>query len=317
MKIPVCLFLAVAASGCGQDGLPPAPEWKATVKVVDEAGQPMSRAEVTIGYYVPPPAGQSIATDAKRGKTDTNGLFTASERSRSVDLFFGAVRDGYYKSRRTYELGAAYQYDPVKWSPTVTLVLKKIGQPIPMYAKRVGTKVPIEGQPIGFDLKAGDWVGPFGEGQETHFLFTVHRSIFSDREYEGTVKLTFPNPGDGIIPLPPAPDTGSQLLLPPVAPDAGYAPELVWHHSTTEKPGPVLGYFFRVHTVLDEQGNVQSALYGKMHGDVQFYPGTKVPKAGMSFLYYLNPEPNSRNVEFDPKRNLMKKLGPSEHVRDP
>ena len=52
-------------------------------------------------------------------------------------------------------------------------------------------------------------------------------------------------------------------------------------------------YFFRVRTVLDEHGNVKSALYGKIYGDF------------MQFTYYLNPTPNDHNIEFDPPRNLL------------
>jgi len=37
----------------------------------------------------------------------------------------------------------------------------------------------------------------------------------------------------------------------------------------------------------------------------------------MGFDYYLNPTPNDRNVEFDPKRNLMKNLKPLEEVTEP
>ena len=64
-------------------------------------------------------------------------------------------------------------------------------------------------------------------------------------------------------------------------------------------------YFFRVRTVLDENGKVKSALYGKIYGDF------------MHFSYYLNPTPNDRNVEFDPKQNLLKKLTPLEAVTEP
>jgi hypothetical protein len=64
-------------------------------------------------------------------------------------------------------------------------------------------------------------------------------------------------------------------------------------------------YFFRIRTVLDEEGNVKSACYGKIYGDF------------MDFRYYLNPTPNSRNVEFDPKRNLLQGLKPDEQVDKP
>jgi hypothetical protein len=60
-----------------------------------------------------------------------------------------------------------------------------------------------------------------------------------------------------------------------------------------------------VRTVLDEMGNIKSAHYGKIYGDF------------MQFKYYLNPTPNDRNIEFDPKRNLLKNLKAMEQVREP
>jgi hypothetical protein len=66
-----------------------------------------------------------------------------------------------------------------------------------------------------------------------------------------------------------------------------------------------LGFFFRVRTVLDEHGNVKNARYGKIYGDF------------MDFGYFLNPEPNSRNVEFDPKHNLPGGLKSTEQADAP
>ncbi len=56
---------------------------------------------------------------------------------------------------------------------------------------------------------------------------------------------------------------------------------------------------------MDERGNIVSAHYGKIYGDF------------MQFSYYLNPTPNDRNVEFDPKQNLLKNLKSDEGVSAP
>jgi hypothetical protein len=57
--------------------------------------------------------------------------------------------------------------------------------------------------------------------------------------------------------------------------------------------------------VLDENGNVKNALYGKIYGDF------------MQFKYFLNPMANDLNIEFDPKRNLLGGLQSVEQVGDP
>jgi hypothetical protein len=106
--------------------------------------------------------------------------------------------------------------------------------------------------------------------------------------------------------------------MPHSATKEGYQSALTWsYHNFTETSEPASGYFFRVRTVLDSNGNVQSALYGKIQGDVKFYVGTKAPRAGIGFQYYLNPTPNSRNVEFDPKQNLLGGLKSFERVTAP
>ena len=84
-----------------------------------------------------------------------------------------------------------------------------------------------------------------------------------------------------------------------------------------ERPKAVFGYSIRVRTVLDENGNVKSSLYGKINGDIRFYVGTKVPRSGIGFTYCLNPTPNDRNIEFDPKHNLLGGLQSFELVREP
>lgn len=97
----------------------------------------------------------------------------------------------------------------------------------------------------------------------------------------------------------------------------GYEPELTLSFSSSKHPAPVFGYCFRVRAVLDRDGNVKSALYGKIAGNFRFYAGTIAPTSGMGFDYYLNPKPNDRNVEFDPMRNLVKDLKPLEEVEEP
>ena len=68
---------------------------------------------------------------------------------------------------------------------------------------------------------------------------------------------------------------------------------------------PNKNYYFRVRTKVDDRGNIVSAHYGKIYGDF------------MQFKYYLNPTINDRNVEFDPKQNLITNLKPGEGVSAP
>ncbi len=206
-------------------------------------------------------------------------------------------------------------YDPTRWNLTPTWVLKRIRQPIAMYAKSVNLGLPVIGDAVGYDMTVGDWVAPYGSGKDSHILFTGNLDKRSERDFDYELTVSFPNPGDGIqefsVPQTRFPNHGSALRSAHAAPPDGYQP--MWVQRRTRSPGkpeqnnidPNRNYYFRVNTVLDENGNVKSALYGKIYGDF------------MQFRYYLNPTPNDRNVEFNPKRNLLKEVKPTEQVSEP
>ncbi len=284
-------------------------DWKVTLKVLDETGQPVANANASVSYYNNR-MGASI-----NGLTDTNGIFTATHPSYGGEIGFAVEKAGYYAMRELYILG--FTYDLVKWNPMKTIVLKKIGNPIPMYAKREEAKLQQEDKPMGFDLMAGDWVTPIGKGFHADMFFAVHRKIINNREYDCTLIVTFPNKGDGIIVAPSEPDTGSEFRTSRTAAENGYVPELDLHYSNTNSPEAVFGYFIRVRTELNPDGTIKSTLYGKIADNFRFYAGTIAPTSGMGFTYYLNPTPNDRNVEFNPKRNLIKDLNPLEQVKEP
>jgi len=315
MKIIVCQLIIALAVICAsaQTSTKSAPEWKATVKVVDEVGQPVADANVEIGFYVQPPLDQSVAMDSIVGKTDTNGLFTTSHLSTgSISLGFQVTKVGYYPTTKGHEFAKFKENDPAKWNPNVTLVLKKIGQPIPMYAKSVNLGMPVFDKPTGFDLMAGDWIAPYGKGINADIVFEAHLDQRAENDADYNLTVSFPKTGDGIQEFTVSEaEKGSGLLSSHEAPTDGYQSQ--WVQTRNRKPGqPEKGnldlnrnYFFRIRTVLDENGNVKSAFYGKIYGDF------------LKFRYYLNPTPNSRNVEFDPKQNLLGGLKSTEQVSAP
>jgi hypothetical protein len=284
-------------------------EWRVTLKVLDEQHNPIAGASANVGYYT-----NSIGASSG-GSTDTNGIFCTSHASYGGSLGFAAESQGYYSTRQTYKI--PFVYDELRWNPTQNMILRVIGHPIPMYAKRVETKIQKENGPLAFDLQAGDWVTPDGKGEHADIFFTLHRNIINDREYDATLTATFPNREDGIVVAPSESIAGSAFKTSRTAIENGYNPQLSLHYTHLEHPESVFGYFFRVRTVLDDNGNIKSALYGKISGNFRFYAGTRAPRAGMGFDYYLNPTPNDRNVEFNPKKNLVRDLKPDENVSEP
>ena len=169
-----------------------------------------------------------------------------------------------------------------------------------MYVRSVDLAVPEVGTEIGFDFTAGDWVAPLGKGKYTDILFRSELEQKTRDDFHMRLFVSFPNKQDGLQSFDaPSGRRGSSLKSSYEAPADGYLSE--WTQFRLKKPNSPeesnidlnRNYYFRVRTVLDEQGRIKSANYGKIYGDF------------MQFRYYFNPEPNSRNVEFDPAKNLF------------
>jgi hypothetical protein len=287
-------------------------KWTVMLKVVDDDGKPVAEADAWVVYMLPPRPGQTsydkLGSAKIEGLTDTNGVFSASHSSSSQSLAWGlgihVQKTGYYPTYLNYQLYLPDQFDAQKvyanHNPTLEMVLKKIGKPIPMYAKNIESlRVPELNKAIGYDLMIGDWVGPYGKGINAELFFTEKHT---DPQSGYILSMSFPNPGDGIqeFTVPDA-EKGSGLRSAHAAPVDGYQSEV----AQTEMTNPKRNFYFRVRTKLDENGNVVSARYGKIYGDLA------------QFTYYLNPTINDRNVEFDPKQNLLKNLKSNEGVESP
>lgn len=310
------------------------PESMFTVRVTDEDGGVITNAEVHAGFVesIKPGWGWGGGKEIQwQGRTDTNGLCVVTSTCEG-EAGIAAGKDGYYWSsgyqvQFTNLVGTAVKkWQP--WNPIVDVVLKKIGNPIPMYARWVrDATIPKEGASVGFDLQNGDWVAPYGKGEVVDIVFRLDRAPsrvvpgrYGDtRLFDDRLTISFPNEDDGIQSvLLPHRGGRSNLRLPATAPENGYASNLVkrvaQEHDKPTSPNieEDANYFFRVRTKKDDKGNLVSALYGKIHGDFSGFDYGK-----LTFTYYLNPESNDRNVEFDPTKNLFKNLSSLEKVRAP
>lgn len=314
------------------------PDAKITVKVVDEAGQPIEGANAGIGFRKP--SGQTfggIIGKGQRGLTDANGLFTAQGATEPF-VGIGASKEGYYRSFTKYNFNynesgmiGFRKWQP--WNPTVEVVLKKKIKPIPLYAVKQGIDneqslaIPGLNEFFGYDLIARDWVVPYGQGTHKDFLFKLDvskvdpkKGRYGESFFDVAFTLKFSNPGDGILSVMDKPNDGSELRLPHHAPVSGYQAERVWRYASTNKdninPFPEdQNYFFRVRTEMDDKGNVTSALYGKIHGNIHFGISKRNAQNELedhiAFIYYLNPKSNDTNLEYDPEKNLFEGLPPN------
>jgi hypothetical protein len=308
MKYIISLMLAMAVGGRVQ--AQDFHDWKVNFKIIDDAGQPIQGAEATVFYDRMAMPDNSIDPGKITGLTDATGAFMASHHDTTYGLRFRVQKDGYYSTDWTEDFHRVFS--PEKLNRNLNLVLKKIGKPIAMYAKSVNLGMPVFEKPAGFDLIVGDWVAPYGKGIDADMIFEAHLDKRADNDADYRLTVSFPKAGDGIQEfIVPDAEKGSDLRSPREVPADGYKPQ--WVQTRNRKPGQSetgnlnsnRNYFFRVRTKLDENGKVVSAHYGKIYGDF------------MQFRYYLNPTRNSRNIEFDPKQNLLGGLQSFEQVTSP
>ncbi len=198
--------------------------------------------------------------------------------------------------------------------------------------------IPVEDKPAGFDFEIGDWVSPYGQGKVADILFSYEKEFveFASipsrtleqvresykrrcksegiayteegfREFAGKwdsrFEVSFPGEKEGIQMVEERFNVHSALRMPHEAPTDGYKNGFTVEKLHTDEPRIArgdIGYFLRTRVKLDENGEIESANYAKIYGEIEF-----LPTGYVYFHYYFNPTPNDRNLEFDTKRNLF------------
>jgi hypothetical protein len=305
-------FLGLLSAGCE-------PTAKITVRTVDDSQRPVPDVAITMSFEHNRNPNRRTRI---RGVTDTNGEFTGMSKT-SGHVNFGARKTGFYTSiGEPFEGGQEQNGRWKPWNPTISLIMRQILNPIPLLVRQAQVRTTNYVGTASYDLLVGDWTPPFGNGTNADLTFTWRGSFecptnaygvlkFEEIRSRATLDLTFQNPGDGVLEQPYS-IGGSELRMPHQAPLNGYAPIRQWRSIFTPRervpgdPDPYrsTAYFFRVRTQTNAEGQIVHALYGKTDDDVKFY-GANRDGTGLEFSYYLNPEPNNRNLEFDRKTNLF------------
>lgn len=293
-------------------------ETTVVVTVRDEAGALVAGATVQSGWGVTAPGGFGFDFTHRIGITGVDGTCTLPLGG-SVEAGVGAGKDGYYgggvelKNLLTNPVLALNH-------PAVTINLLKKLNPVPMYVRSAQwNKIPILKQFVGFDLMKGDWVSPYGAGLVSDFIISSDREVRGESDYDASFILTFSNPQDGIQAYDvPRGSATSSLRLPRKAPESGYLTKI--ERSTSRRPDSSknkiyswredANYIFRVRSVTNEKGEIVSAFYGKIHGDIEYSPSTSQDKPAIRFFYYLNPD-GTNSLEWN-GQNLFGELPTAE-----
>ena len=286
--------------------------------------------EVDIGWRAwsePTP----IITDVKT--TDSQGICGLEGKTNVGHISCEVVNppSGYYRS-----YGGDFKFSRKSlfgvWQPdnlVVTIKLQRVEHPIPLFIKNFfkdgNDYVDVDyfgkgGGKMQLDLIKGDWLPPLGNGEISDVVFTrLERedlgigTNFNGRTaaaYRDGISVKFLGIDNGLVEIPFEKTSGIMIRT---APEDGYKSDYLVTKGKDKKvkyfssSNPDRNFAFRIRTKRDKDGRIISAYYGKIYGDIEikkFSYGLKVPVATPAFLYYLNPTPLDRNLEWDMKNNL-------------
>jgi hypothetical protein len=291
---------------------------KVTLHVVDQDGKDVPNADINVHFSC-----NNRRNEAILGKTDIKGCFTATDRL-TGEIIYIVTKEGYYRTRSIFRL---MQRDIrsfengrwIPWNPTLLVTLKEIRKPIQMHVKKVEFKLPEKAQKMGFDFLVGDWVPPHGKGITADMIYLYEEERTDRDNFDVKLSVTFPGKDNGCYVK--SKDEFSTLISDHEARPDNYASNMVWQ--IYRKSGQYVKkerltkndyLVFRTRSRCDEKGDVISANYGKLYGPLEGPDGLD---RMVSFIYYFNPTPNDRNLEFDGKNNLFKDPESLEEVYNP
>ena len=223
------------------------------------------------------------------------------------------------------------------WQPdnlVVTIKLQRVENPIPLFVKQIFSRASdsvssnyfdIGKGKMQFDMTKGSFLPPIGKGEYADIVFTrlerenlgigtTFRGSITAPAYKDSISIRFTGEDNGLVEVPSEKTAGIKIRT---APESGYTPDYLVtkgrdknvKYFSSSRPGR--NFAFRIRTRKDKDGKIVSAYYGKIYGDIEIKkPYTvEVSVAAPSFMYYFNPTPLDRNLEWDMKTNLCPNPG--------
>ena len=175
---------------------------KIVLKILNEEGTPISGADIDVFMGMNFRAkGYSVV-----GRTDTNGIFVVKGKTCGNEINVKVSKSGFYRSSKTFkfvEMGREHEVIDGRWQPygvVEKIVLRDIRNPIEMpkelfwkfkYTDTINTW-------IGYDIKANDFVAPYGNGKVSDFEVYIDWDRAWLPTYRGmAVKIRFTEPFGG------------------------------------------------------------------------------------------------------------------------
>lgn len=322
LSIIFCYSTVIMTSGC----LAQYPQAEITLHVINQDGNPVTDTEIMASF--------ENGKEDIRKIPDKNGYVTFSSPVLGSAVFSNVVYttvgnptgfNRYYNNtfRHLYTTPSknAKEGKWQPWNPTLTMVLNERLNPIPMYANSRYHDEPIPARNVwcGFDMAKNAWTPPYGKGRHADVEIFHKWDGKEGSEYTGsTLRIRFPDKDAGWYTFHYEPrdmyDTMRFKSPYHAIPTKTYQREMMFSEKRDSKTmkwerhlfPPNTGYIFRTRTRFDNQGHLVGAHYGKIYQPISSVFNLWFGTSRIRLPFYLNPSENDTNLEFDPKRNLLK-----------
>lgn len=310
---------------------------RVTAHVVDgDSGEPLPNFNLDITYgKLRRGVGCGLEPLVFKRVTDDNGICRTSGDTDTGEIGIRTRREGYYQEmvRFAFTNYVASLKRLVPDHQDVTVRVWKVGRQIPLIVQERGSEDNVDlfakgNDVLRLDCMLGDYLPPVGTGMvaDVEFRRKVDEKMDGDLrlKYHGEMTTTFLGEGNGFIEVKPNP--GSRLKIRSgidadfekthvswIKEDLLSAKYVYLQYDTTNSLDVSRCYCFRIRTMKDDSGVVTNAYYGKIYGDIYFacaYDETREDNAQKMYiarpdlLYYVNPTPMDKNLEFDSRHNL-------------
>ena len=312
------------------------------VKVLEERTEtPLVNVPVTAVFTDVPMVWGGQSVDRKEKKlTDANGVcrFTGSSNNAWAGYvvekqsgFYATPWRSYVATNRVRHI-LTYRCEP--YDCVYTTVLQRVEHPVALFVKQFNVggsdsvRVDLFAKGNGclqLDMLKGEWLPPVGNCEHADVIFTriprrdlgtgTNARGITAAAYRDSMSVKFVGDDNGFVEVASLANSGLRIRS---APENGYRHDYVCWKERTKNLKLVSSFdaernfAFRIRAKRDKNGRITSAYYGKIYGDICFKKliGVDVEAvAAPSFLYYLNPTPLDRNLEWDMKNNLCPNPG--------
>jgi hypothetical protein len=250
-------------------------------KVVDQDGAPVPGATISFGANDHP---NPMGGGSNHSRTsDANGLFSIAG-IHGVSLFVKVSKEGYYQLSESqagfdYVIRGNSSLPLPSASKPALFVLKKKGEAAKLAVKGFRVSIPKDGTPVEIDLETGRMV-PAGKGDVRVEAWTQDQAKDAQGHYDWRCQISVP--GGGVL--------ARKDRFEFEAPAEGYNPsdEIVMTKTAERWQKDVeKDYFVKAGDNLFARLTLRFST-----GGAHYVRGT----------VYLNPQPGSRNLEYDPAK---------------